>query len=158
MKPFKFSLQALLVLREQQEQTALQEYGKALLARERAMSAVRSAQEELLQAWGQFHERLGGKCAAAELAKMQQWCQSLERRVQELEYAARAARNQAKQAFFQLLAARQARAVLEKLSAKQKERHERARKKKEQKALDELANRPGQLANLLESTRPTLWN
>ena len=158
MKNFKFSLQALLVLREQQEQTALQEYGKALLARERAMSAVRSAQEELLQGWAQFHERLAAKCAAADLAQMQQWCQSLERKVQELEYVAKAARGQAKQAFFQLLAARQAKTVLEELAAKQKARHERARRKKEQKALDESANRPGQLASLLESERPTLWN
>ena len=158
MKPFKFTLQALLILREQEEQTALTNYGQALLSRERAISAARSARDELTQAWGQFHDRLSAKCSAVELSQMKQWCQGLEQQLHELDTAAHIARAQAKEAFLKLLAARQARAVLEQLSAKQKKRHLRAKRKKEQKALDNTPARPNQLAALLELHHDTFWN
>jgi flagellar export protein FliJ len=158
MKAFKSSLQALRTLRERQEQTALTDYGKALQAQEQARNKLDEVQHDLSAGWEQFHKKLRTKCAARELSQLQAYLQAVERRKKEAEHALKVARNHAGNAFTRLLAARQARAVVDKLGEAQKRRYQRKLRRKEQKELDELASRRNALFTLLQLTREPLWN
>jgi flagellar export protein FliJ len=158
MKPFKFSLQALLTLREQQEQKALLAYGKALLERDQAMNKLRAAQKELEEGWAQLQEKLLSHAPAATLTRLQDYCQAVQTRQQECEQLAQASRNKADQCLVKLLAARQARDVLDRFCGQQKARYQRQRRRQEQKALDELSRRRNALALALHLSRGTGWN
>ena len=80
MKAFKFSLQALLTLREQEEQAALHAYARKLSAQERAVSAFHAVEDELSQAWNNFHQRMENGSPAVDLAQLQRFCTSTEMR------------------------------------------------------------------------------
>lgn len=158
MKAFKFSLQALLTLREQQEQTALQAYGKALNAQERAASRLESARLELEEARHYFQNQLLEGCSSDELTQLHDWILNREQRCHDYEVAAEKAREEARQAFAKLLTARHATAVLMKLQEKQKREHQRRQRRREQHAIDEQAGRQNALALLLNQSRESLWN
>src|SRR5687768_6984829 len=135
MKAFKFSLQALLTLREQEEQAALHAYARKLSAQERAVSAFHAVEDELSQAWNNFHQRMENGSPAVDLAQLQRFCTSTEMRRREAENAARLARQEAQESFLQLLMLRQARSVLEKLAERELERYLKSKRRKEQKVL-----------------------
>ncbi len=158
MKVFKFSLQALRTLRERQEQTALQDYGKALQASEQARRKLESAQQELEVCWAGMRKKVADKCSAAELSHLTAHSHAVEKRRKECEHAAKVAANSAKQAFIKLLAARQARGVVDKLFEAEKRRHQREQRRREQKQLDDLAQRENPLTALLQLNREPLWN
>jgi flagellar export protein FliJ len=158
MKKFHFSLQALQTLRERQEQVALREYSQSLQAWEQARNRVSAIQQQLETAWAQMRQSASGNCAATELDRLQTYCQAVERKKQASEYAAKAAQNKAGQAYTRLLAARQARAVVEKFFERQKHRHEREQKRHEQRLLDEMVNHQNGLAALLMLKHEPLWN
>lgn len=140
MKRFQFTLQALGTLRERQEQLALQAYAKALQSWEKARAGAAVLQQELEAGWGEFRRQVSGDCLASEVARLRAYCQSVEQRKQPLEHAAKAARRQADQALTTLLAARQARAAVDKFHEKQKQAHERQRRHHDQHALDDMVN------------------
>jgi flagellar export protein FliJ len=158
MNAFKFSLQALLTLREQQEQAALQVYGKALTAQERAVGLLESTLEELDEAQTQFQNRLIHGCPAIEIVQLHSWRDAIEQRLMECEHAAKSARNLARLAFVKLLAARHATAILVKLRDEQKRRHHRAQRRHEQKLLDDLASRRNALAMMMQFQNQAIWN
>ena len=149
MRRFHFTLQALHTLREREEQSALQEYSQALRAWEEARLKVAALQQELETTWGQRRQRLLGPCPAAELARLQAWCQTVEQQKQASEHAAKEARNKASQAHAKLVEARQARAVVDKLFENQRRRHERAQRRHEQRSLDEMVNHQNALTVLM---------
>jgi len=158
MKAFKSSLQSLRTLREQQEQDALQNYGKTLQAQEQARNRLDDVLGELEACWVELQQLLdkGGESSA--LAKLQAYGVTVERRRLECEYALQVARNNARLAFTKLLAARHARAVVDKLLEAQRRRYQRHCRRQEQKQLDELASRRNTLFTLLHLTREPLWN
>ncbi len=158
MRKFHFTLQALHTLRERQEHLALQEYSQALKAWEQARNKVTALQQELETAWGLRRQCLLGACAAMELARLQAWGQSVEQQKQASEHAAKAARSEASQAYTKLVAARQARAVVDKLFENQKRRHERARRRHEQRSLDEMVNHQNALTVLMTLSPEPLWS
>jgi flagellar export protein FliJ len=158
MKKSQFSLQALQTLRERQEQQAMQEYSNALTAWEEARDKVNALQKELEAAWAQMQRSALDNCAAGVLDHNQAYCQSVERRKRAAEHAAKTARNQASQVFTKLLAARQARAVVEKFFDNQKSDHERERRRHEQHSQDEMFNHQSALTALLAMKRENLWN
>jgi flagellar export protein FliJ len=153
-----FTLQALLTLREQQEQKALQEYGRALTAQERAVSNLQSVREHLEDARKQFQHRMIEGCRANELWQLQTWCDSIERRVVELEHTAQTARNNARLAFSHLLAARHATGIIQKLCEEQQRRHRREQRRHEQKALDDLSHRRNMILMMSQLKNPVYWN
>src|SRR5580765_1795702 len=124
MKRFQFTLQALGTLRERQERLALQAYAKALQSWEKARASAGALQQELEAGWGEFRRQVSGDCRASELARLRAYCQSVEQQKQPFEHAAKVARHQADQALTSLLAARQARTVVDKFHEKQKQAHE----------------------------------
>jgi len=158
MKTFKFTLETLRTLRETREQQAFQDYSQALLTLEQATTRLESARAELEQAWIHFEKQLAANCPATELVRIQNSCQVVRRRIKECERNVLHARLKAHEPFLRLLAARQDSAVLDKCREKQKRRHEREQRKKEQQMLDELAGRRNALTALLQLNRDTIWN
>jgi flagellar export protein FliJ len=158
MKKFQFSLQALQTLRERQEQQALQEYSNALNAWERARDHVEAIQKELAAAWAERQQNALGHCAAGELDRHHAYCQSVERRKHAAEHAMKVARNRASQVFTKLLAARQARAMVDKFFENQKRDHNRECRRHEQHSLDEMVNHQNALRALLSMKSDHLWN
>jgi hypothetical protein len=57
---FHFTLKALQLLRERQEQMALQEYSRALKAWEQARGKAEGLQRELEAAWGELKAQTRG--------------------------------------------------------------------------------------------------
>lgn len=158
MKSFKFSLQALRTLRQREEQAALEEYTQSLMARERALSQLDLARQELALGWGEFHKKLSARSAAVELAQIYAYCQRVDKRQLECEHAEKVARNIVHLAFTQLVSARQAREVIEKFHDAQKRGHDRSLRKQEQKVLDDLVKQRAGIVMLLELNRESAWN
>jgi flagellar export protein FliJ len=156
MKNFKFSLQALMTLREREEQTALQDYGRSLRNLEEARRKLEQAQSELAQAQARVQERFLCAGPAVELAQLQEFCASMEKKNRECEYMVKVAQNKSQQAFTRLVAARQAKTVVTKYFETQKKRHQEQRRKYEQKALDDMVNSSG--SALWSLKKATLWN
>jgi len=158
MKKFQFSLQALQTLRERQEQQALQEYSHALNAWETARDHVEAVHRELAAAWAERQRGALEDCSAGELDRSHAYCQSIERRKQAAEHAMKVARNRASQVFTKLLAARQARAMVDKFFENKKRDHDRERRRHEQHSLDEMVNHQNALGALFAIQSDNLWN
>jgi flagellar export protein FliJ len=158
MKRFQFTLQALRTLRERQEQLALRTYGNALQVWEQARAKVAALQQDLEAAWGEIQQRARGNCAALELDRMRAYCQSVEQRRQPLDHAAKVAQSKASQTFTKFLAARQARAVVDKFFENQKRSHDRQRRRYEQHALDDMVNHQEALLALTAMKGEALWS
>jgi len=158
MNTFKSSLEAVRTLRECEEQDALHEYGRSLQDQEQARNRLESVQQELMGCLLELHRALETGGSAEELIKIQSYCQSVDRRRRSCEHALNVARNHARCTFIGLLAARQAKTIVDKLIAAQKRRYEQKRRKHEQKELDELASRRNTLFTLLHLSREPLWN
>ena len=158
MKPFKYSMQAVRTLREQQEQTALHDYGRALRAAEQATEKLASVQQELEAVWAELQNRFADHGTAEDLARLQAYSQTVEQRRAEGERAVQIARHKVRENFVKLVAARQAAAVLDKHFENQKWHHQREQRRHEQKMLDDLAGR----RNLLRAPPPvrpaSTWN
>ena len=158
MKLFRFSLQALRLLRERQEQLALRDYGQALQLWEQARDRVEAIQQQFQIVCLEAQRTLMHGCSGSELTQLQAYCQSLEQRRREREQAARRERDKASLAFSRLIAARQARAVVDKCFDKQKRRHDHERQRHEQSILDDMMNHRAVLAQLFQESPEALWN
>lgn len=154
MKPFKCSLQALLTLREREEHIALQEYSKTLRQVEETRHKLEMIQQELEGANARLHQKFLGASPAVQLAQLQEFCASVEKRRRECEYAVKVAQNRSQQAFTKLVAARQAKAVVTKYHDNQKKKYVQECNKQEQKAIDDLVN----TSPLWSLKKQTLWN
>lgn len=139
MKPFKFSLEAVATTRRRVEQTALEHYAQALLAKQSALSQLETVQHDLEDAWLRLRNTLESGCSASAAARLRQEGQYLEddRKLRE-ESLAQAERAVA-QALQQMLAARQQREAVEKFRGKQRLSHDRDVQRETQKFLDEIA-------------------
>ena|SRR5438105_1642259 len=158
MKKFRFSLQALHTLRERQERHALQDYSRALGILEQARHQVTVTQEELERIWGQMRESTLQNFAALGLDQLHAYSQKVQQRTRDCENAATVARTKTSQAYAKFLAARHACAVVDKFFQSQKRRHDRERRRYEQRALDEMANHQNALSALVTPKEGPLRN
>ena len=158
MKKFAFTLQGLQTLRERQEQMALQEYAKTVEAWEQARKKAAAALAELEAAWAQRQETVLAGCRAADLDRLHTYSQSAEQRAKACDESVKAAQNTSNAAFTRLLAARQARAVVDKFFEKQKRRHEREHRRAEQRSLDEMVNHREALTALIATNQEEYQN
>lgn len=156
MKSFKCSLQALLTLREREEQLALQDYGKSLRHLEETRHGLAMVQQELDSANARLHQRFLNSGPAIQLAQLQDFCAEVEKKRRQWEYNLKVAQSKSQQAFTKLVAARQAKAVVTKYFENQKKRHEQECRKEEQKAVDDLVNSSG--SALWSLKKQNLWN
>jgi flagellar export protein FliJ len=141
MKRFRFTLQALLTLRQREEHEALERYAAALLARRRAAEVLASVEDELARAATVLNKHLVEGALAADLARIQNHYRTVESRYQEALDALKAAEQKIRPAHEGMLESRRQREVVEGCQEKQRERHSRDAMRIEAKLQDELAGR-----------------
>jgi flagellar export protein FliJ len=141
MKPFRFTLQALLLLRQRQERAATERYAAALLTRRKAGEALSAVEDEMSRASAEFAARAEAGAPAADLAKRQEHFRALETRHARAAQALEAAERAVTPALQQMLEARRQREVVEECREKQRERHQREIQRLDDKLQDEFALR-----------------
>lgn len=136
----KFSLDALLTLRQREEESALLGYRRAacqVVEIERTLSA---AEAELAAGWKES-EGIVQQAAFAihDLRRVQTYCEMVEQRCKESRRSLQLARQALTETLARWVAARQATQVLQRYLQNQKAKLKRVQKHKEQKILDDLA-------------------
>lgn len=139
MKPFRFSLQPIRVLREQREQTAQQRYAEALRACEMAAARVRSASEGLDRAWTALHKDLASGVTGTQLLRSRAWCNVLEQRLRDRTREMEQARLSTDALWHELMGATREREALDSFHDKSRRAYDREFQRAEQNALDEMA-------------------
>jgi flagellar export protein FliJ len=142
MKRFRFSLQALQTLRQQQEQVALERYAQAVQAHEQVQRQRETVQRELETGWRQRQQQWTLGTTASECVHAHYYCLSVEARLRVIDRQLQAAQNGVRQCWDKLLQARQRREVVEQCHERQRRRYDLEIRWAEQKVLDEMANRP----------------
>jgi flagellar export protein FliJ len=157
MKPFRFSLQSLRVLREQKEQLAQQRFADALHVCEEAAFQLHLASEELAAGWTSLCEELSTGVPATKMMRTRAWCNVLEQRQKERAATLQAARRAMDAAWREMMLATRDREVLDSYHDKCRRAYDRDLQREEQKRLDELGVRrgvaSGRLSGLNEAGR-----
>ena len=147
MKGFQFRLQAVLTLREQDEQVAQQNCARAYAAVAAASARLRGAEEAIATLDESRRAQLAASTRADLIEHLRAFGVLLEERragqVLELEEA----RRRAEEAWRLLIIATQRREALERLRRRQRIVHVAQAARVEQKILDELAGRGSRLAD-----------
>jgi flagellar export protein FliJ len=139
MKSFQFSLAALTVLREQQEQAAQKKYVEALHFCEQAAGRVEAASQELMTCWRDLTGKLSAGVSAVEFLRARAWCNVLELRLKERTTALEQARLKVDAVWQEMLIATRDRESLDRFEAKKRRAYNTQLQRAEQKELDELA-------------------
>lgn len=140
MKPFRFTLEALQTLRQQQEQTALENHARALMARQQALEIVDKLNRELTAARLAWQQRAGAGCPAAQLAQEQMHCLWLDERCREAGLKLTEAERNVQRAFNAVVQARRERELIDRIRNRQRIAFDAAIARAEQKELDDLVN------------------
>ena len=141
MKRFRFTLDAVRIVRQRAEQEAMDQYGRTLLARQQAMEQLAAVQQRLSAGFGELRELLNQGCAAAAATQVLAYHRTLEKRREECEGALSVAERRVNAAFNTMITARQQREIVDKSFQKQKASHQREVARDEQKFLDDLGSR-----------------
>jgi flagellar export protein FliJ len=139
MKAFHFSLSALSVLREQQEQAAQKKYADALHFCEEAAGRVQTASQELMGCWHDLTGKLTAGVSAVEFLRARAWCNVLELRLKERTTALEQARLKVDAVWHEMLVATRDRETLDRFHNKKRRVYDMEVQRQEQKELDELA-------------------
>ncbi|HEU5123970.1 MAG TPA: flagellar export protein FliJ [Verrucomicrobiae bacterium] len=152
MKPFRFPLQPIRVLREQKEQKAQKLFGDAKRTCDDAASQLKAASDELVQAWNSLCHDMSTGVNAAQLAKTRAWCNVLELRQKERAEILQCARRAMDAAMKQMLLATRDREAIDKYHDKSRHSYDLAAQRNEQKMLDELGVRGATTAGALSGS------
>lgn len=150
MKRFKFSLEPLLILREQNERTAQQRHAKALVARDAAEAELRTAIIRLAEGWEDLAREQAAGVSAGKIMGTRAWCLMLEIQKHERAAALLDARQIAERTLKAMLEARREREGLNRFRDKSYRAHAYAFRREEQKSYDEMAGQSSRLPGLLE--------
>ena len=157
MKPFHFSLEALRVLRQRQEQTALEQYASALSQQRQAEERQQAVQKELEAAWQQRQNQMAAGAPAGMVLQLQNYGVFLEARLEEHAAAVKTAADAVARRWEILLQARQQREIVDNYHAKQRKLYEQDCLREEQKELDEFATRRAAV-NSASGQNDSRWN
>jgi flagellar FliJ protein len=139
MKPFRFSLQPILALKEQVEQSARERYAATLRSCEEAAAKVQAASIELTECWTDLCQKLASGVNSGELLRARAWCNVLELRVKDRAAELELARRAVDAVWQELMLATQEREALDRLRDRRRVGYSRQAQASEQKLLDELA-------------------
>jgi flagellar FliJ protein len=156
MKAFRFSLQAILTLREEREQEAQRHYARRLRAAEAVDAELATVGRHLTALATEQQARLQTGLAASELERLGQYRSVLEERRVRLQQDLARARQAAELARGALVQATQARQALDNYRQKLHRLYDQTLARDEQKLLDELAGRRAALAGAWRSAPETL--
>ena len=147
MKPFRYRLQAVQMLRERREHEAAEQYALALARRAQALKRLEDVEHELGLARFEIQELVTAGCPVHQINRRQQFCVVIQERRNQCATDLQAAERTVQQRFAALLTARQEREAVEKHHAKCLQEHQRGLQREEQRWLDDLAPRPGLTAH-----------
>ncbi|MFO1476580.1 MAG: flagellar export protein FliJ [Verrucomicrobiota bacterium] len=149
MKPFRFSLQPIRVLREQREREAQKAFAAAMRLCEEAALQLQLASDELASGWNALCQELSDGVSATKLVRTRAWCNVLEFRQKECNAALLRARRMMDDAWKDMMACTRDRETLDRYHDKCRAAWQREAGREEQKNLDELglrrATAPGSL-------------
>jgi flagellar export protein FliJ len=143
MKKFCFTLEAVRTLRRRQEHLAVDEYVRALLARQKALDVVDDIQRQLEHNRTELARMLSAGCTADHAFQLGNYHRFLEKQREQLQAALAGAEHRLAGAFQGMLVARQQREIVEAYRKKQQARYQRDLSREDQKAIDESAARTG---------------
>jgi flagellar export protein FliJ len=139
MRPFKFSLQPVRLLRQRRENKAMEVYATAVTQRCLAENELREADLAIETARVQWQKRARSGISASDMAHLATYWQTLQaRRANRVAGLEQAQRNAAA-SLQTMVEARHERQVIEKLLAKQKLDYNRDLVREDQKIMDDLA-------------------
>jgi flagellar protein FliJ len=141
MKAFRFTLEAVRILRQRQEQEAMENCARALLARQQAVDLLEAIDQRIGRDDEQMRSLLAGGCPAAQAAQAQDHHAWLAKKRRECLAALEQAERRLHAASQAMLAARQQREMVDVYREKQQAAHQRLEWREEQKILDEFAMR-----------------
>ncbi|MBL9137200.1 MAG: flagellar export protein FliJ [Verrucomicrobiales bacterium] len=141
MKKFRFTLQALLTVRQRQEHLAMERYAAALAQRRRAMELLAIANTEVVDAAQAWQSRVNGGLMAAELVQRAEHLRVLEFKRNQAAVASASAERAVDPALNAMLEARRQRELVEQCEQQQRLRHQREAARQDSKVQDELAQR-----------------
>lgn len=140
MKPFRFSLEAVLTLRTRAEREALEAYAHALNELRQLERLSDTLQRELAELVDGIREKMRSGCPAARLLRLRHYERYLQHRYNNSLQALREGKTTAQRALQKVLAARRGREAVDQLRSKHLERHRRKVERLNQRIIDELAS------------------
>ena len=154
MKPFRYTLQPVLILRQRQENEALEACAKRLLARQRALDGL-NAVDQQLEALS-IHRRLvlADRCLAGELESLRGYSVRLEEIRVAANHAVIGAERELALSMREMLAARQKREAMDKHRGHLRANYDRSLSAEETKLLDDMAGRSFR-ARTISQAEPT---
>jgi flagellar export protein FliJ len=154
MRPFRFSLQSIRVLREQRERDAQQRFGRTMRICEDAACQLQQASEELAAGWDNLCRELSAGVAAMKLLKIRGWCNVLEHRQKQRRTALLNAQRDMDDAWRDVMLATRDREAMDRYHDKRRRAYDREAGREEQKMLDELGVRRAVTPGALRGGRP----
>lgn len=156
MKAFRFSLHAILTLREEKEQEAQRHYAKTLRVVEAVQAELDAVGRQLLALVAEQQARLKTGLPANELERLGNYRLVLQERRARLQADLARAQQAAELARLALVKATQGRQALENYRDKLHRAYDLTLARDEQKLLDDLAGRTSTLAGTWRQTPDTL--
>lgn len=141
MKPFRFTLHAVLTLRQRQEHAALEHYARTLLDQQQARTQLDRVEQQLARARNELQSQLNRGAAAAAILHSRNHGAAIERRRQQAQDALAQAVLRVQRALADTLTAHRQREAVDTLREKQRFAYERECLRMEHKVLDEFAGR-----------------
>jgi flagellar export protein FliJ len=141
MKAFRFTLEAARTVRQRKENSALEEFARALAARQQVLDSLETIHARITEDWAHIRRLLAGACNAAQAAQAHAFHRSLETKRNECVNALGHAERRVQAASQAMLIAHQQREIVDIYREKQLLRHQRLAAREEQKTLDEFALR-----------------
>lgn len=139
MKRFRFSLQAVLTIRANEEQKALEAFAHAQAEAERIAGQMRAVEKEINDLFGHRRDAFKRSTTSEELQQMQHGLLSLHIRLSQCQVAQQKAQEVLREKSSALLQARKKREVVEKVHDKQLAEFQAECARAEQKLLDDYA-------------------
>ena len=139
MKPFRFTLQAVLTVRLHRETKALEAFAFAQAQLERIAARFQQIQKEIDDAFECRRDALKSAASSEDLQQMQQGIRALQENSRRCRAELEKAQVIVEEKSRILLQARQEREVVEKVHQRQLTRHRLQATRMEQKGLDDLA-------------------
>lgn len=146
MKAFRFSLQAILTLRQQREQEAQRQYARKLQAVEAAHRNLTATRRELQHLADEYHLRFHQGAQSQDLRRLDLYRHALNDRLTRFQQELAAARKAAERAWLALVHATQNRQALDQYRQKLRRAYDYTLARDEQRLLDDLAARAPTLA------------
>src|SRR5512144_2317247 len=113
MKTSQLTMQGLLALRLRQEQTALQQYGDAINARQAAFEKLEAIKRHCDQSWALHRDEVRRGASEAQVSQVESYCLSIEANKKQCETEILEAQREVDQRWQRLVNARKQRELLD---------------------------------------------